>query len=330
MDKARKILLAALFGASLAVAACSDSANAQRGDPTEEQTIGLSNEDSNVDLLAHQNRELEVRVGTLEEQAKTVRDASMPIGDLLLWLIAMTGLAAGIFAMLRLRAIRAEIDGLKARLQKRSGSSSVENELNMLKGQVSNMSADYREFKDSVSGKLAAGGGAAVPPQLPASKDVIGEKYVAVDTSKAPHQAKTVAAPAQPPPPPDDSAFLQKMATAFNAIESPEDIAAFETEFAPQAFTNDRNSGVANIFEDRRARFWLVKSPTQQGKAYLIPGSDAKRNWLKFKDKVPDHPFEHHFAFSAGGSLRLVKPAIVAEGGEGWELRTLGQIEGVQ
>ncbi len=328
MDIARKLLLAALASASVAVTACSDSANAQRGNGAEEQTIGLNNEDPNVDLLAHQNRELEARVGLLEEQAKAARDASMPIGDLLLWLIALTGLAAGIFAMFRLRAMQEEFSRLNARLHKRSETSGVENELNMLKGQVSNMSADYREFKGSVSAKLAAA--AVVPSRPSASTDAAGEKYTAVDTSKASGQAKTVAPSTPPPPPADDSAFLQKMTAAFNGIEKPEHIAAFEAEFAPQSFTNDRNSGVANIFEDRRARFWLVRSPVQQGKAYLLPGSDAKRNWLKFKDRVPDHPFEHHFTFSAGGNLRLVKPAIIAEGGEGWELRTQGEIEGVQ
>ncbi len=334
MMQARKLLLALVSGAALCITACSGSANAQRGDDANGAEMALSNAQSNPDMaaLVQQNEALQERVDILEDEARAAREASMPLSDLLLWLVALLGLAAGIFAMLRMRGAQEEIDRLRASRQKTRSSpdppSDLQKDLNALKEQVRNMSSDYLDFKRDTLSKLSAGGAVAAANTTD-TEEASAAKYAAVDTSRQ-ASSPTSSGDAAAQPKPDDGALLKKIVSAFNAIEKPEDIAAFEKEFTPMSYTNDRNSGVAHIFEDRRARFWLIKSANFQDTAYLIPGADAKKNWLKFKDKTPDHPFEHHFALHAGANLRLIEPAVVSQAEDGWEVRTQGQIEGVQ
>ena len=123
--------------------------------------------------------------------------------------------------------------------------------------------------------------------------------------------------------------LAQDIVRAFNNIANPKDVEDFESHFGAVSLSNNRNEDATRIFEDLRARFWLIEDPGQPGRGYLIPGADTKKNWHKLKEPKSDHPLGHHFELRPGGDLRIVQPALVQRGADGWQLARKGVLEGM-
>ncbi|WP_438728631.1 hypothetical protein ACR9YC_00475 [Parasphingorhabdus sp. DH2-15] len=129
--------------------------------------------------------------------------------------------------------------------------------------------------------------------------------------------------------PVSDIAFVEKLVSEYNALGKG-DWSRFGEDYGAQAFSNKR-SDVSRIFSDQQARFWLIESKTEPGKAYLIPGPDTNIRWHNLRDVKSDHPLYHFFDLAPGEDLALITPTIVRKDdaqGE-WLLHEKGEVSGV-
>ncbi len=129
--------------------------------------------------------------------------------------------------------------------------------------------------------------------------------------------------------PVSDVAFVEKLVSEYNMLGKG-DWNRFGEDYGAQAFSNKR-SDVSRIFADQQARFWLIESKTEPGKAYLIPGPDTNIRWHNLRDVKSDHPLYHFFDLAPGEDLALITPTIVRKDeaqGE-WVLHEKGEVSGV-
>ncbi len=127
----------------------------------------------------------------------------------------------------------------------------------------------------------------------------------------------------------NDTAFVERMVSEYNTLGKG-GWNRFREDYGAQTFSNTRNDN-SRIYEDDLARFWLIESKTEIGKAYLMPGSDTIKRWHNLRDVKSDHPLYYFFNLAPGEDLALITPTIVRkDGAQGeWLLHEKGEVSGV-
>ncbi len=124
------------------------------------------------------------------------------------------------------------------------------------------------------------------------------------------------------------ASYAADIVTDYNDIDSPADLLDFDETYLPYALNNRTSEDPAILTKDKRPRFWLIPDDEEDHKAHLVPGSDSYINWEKYREKSAENPFAHHFLMLPGERLKLIRPAVMVKGADGWELLEQGVIEG--
>ncbi len=145
---------------------------------------------------------------------------------------------------------------------------------------------------------------------------------------------KTKASPWQNPAGSENSQtqprdYAAQIVTDYNDIKTPADLLDFDESYLPYALSNRASDTAAELHKDKRARFWLIPDDDADHKAYLVPGSDSHINWDGYRTRETSSPFVHHFLLIPGEKLKLVRPATMVKGADGWELLEQGVLEGL-
>ena len=229
-----------------------------------------------------------------------------------LLLICAIGL---ILSLTLLSAIRKLRDAMPSGATRTEKGGMAERQYTDLVERLNRIESDVAKIKNSPSPVFTPTPVRAAPTPAP------------VSPIPADQNARRVPTPAPAPRP--EVSLAQDITLAFNNIANPKDVEDFETHFGTISLSNNRNEDATRIFEDLRARFWLIEDPSHSARAYLIPGADTKKNWHKLKEPKSDHPLGYHFDLRAGDDLRIVRPAVVVPGPDGWRLEQKGILEGM-
>lgn len=331
--------------AAILLASCGEQpVSAQRAD-VENAELGveptdLGGQDMNVAELKEQHERLGQELQALRGE---IADTDSAGPGFMAWLMGLAGFGLGIILMGALRFFGIGAKGGKETTSDSASNAGYEESIKNLKEyqkiKLDEMSKELVSINMKIGqmGKTASPATApqrpaAVPPQAapasapppPPPSAPRPSAYEAVDTSRP-------ASPPQPAAPAPISAdMVRDIVQAFNQVNSPASLADFESVYEPASFSNVRDQGIDQIFENDIARFWLIVDPDDENRALLLPGADAIKNWAKYKDRTVDNPFGHHFALRQGEELRLVQPALLTKTAEGWQVERQGVLSGMQ
>ncbi len=324
--------------AALLLAGCTEQpVSAQRVEVTNSQLedgqMPVVQDVSNAELMQQHER--------LGEELETLRTAMRDTraSGTITWLAGLLGLGLGIALMALLGALRRRRGSKQGRTRSEAHSEperdhALEDLRQSQKIEFDRISRELVDIGmkvtrlDKAALPAAAGTGAIRQPvethRSMAEPAGAGTEnmYAPVDTRRPDPKAQSA--------PTGASGQADRIAESFNAINSASTLADFEQLHSPQPFSNMRDQGTDQIFENDIARFWLIRDSSDDNRGYLMPGSDAIRNWVKYRKETVDNPFGYHFDLTQGEELRVQRPARVVKSAEGWKLEAKGMLSGMQ
>ncbi len=343
----------ALITAAILLASCSEQpVSAQQA---ELDNAPLGAEPTELGGQDISNAELESQHERLAQELTEIRrelpekDGSGP--GFMAWLMGLAGFGLGVILMgaLRFFGIGAKKDSDSGRRNAGPAAGYDETLANLKEYQRVKFDKISQELVDidmkitrlgktsspaTASQRTAASPPQASPTSMPKAAPTPSAAAKPASPKPAAYEAVDTSRPAAPPqaagPAPISANMVRDITQAFNGINSSASLADFESVYEPASFSNMRDQGIDQIFENEIARFWLVVDPENENRALLLPGADAIKNWAKYKDRKLDNPFGHHFALRQGEDLRLVQPALLMKSAEGWQVQNQGVLSGMQ